>query len=87
MPMPRLKEMPPAFAIGVCVARTLHELDPKFLAALKSNVEAFREPQSGWTSTATADTLDIFYSILSDPEIFSPRPEPSPKVTRPGRKS
>jgi hypothetical protein len=78
-------QMPPGFAISVCVARTLHELDPKFLAALKSNVAAFRDhPRVG---AATTETLDIFYSLLSNPEIFSPRPDPPPKIKLPGRKS
>ena len=46
MPRPRIgpsKPMPPAVALSVCIARALAERDPKFLAVLRSNVEAFRE--------------------------------------------
>lgn len=71
MPRPRIgpsKQMPPAVALAVCIARALTELDPRFLAALRSNVGVFREHCG--PIGPTTDTLDAFAAALDDPEIF-----------------
>jgi len=65
------KQMQPGFVVAVCIARTLHERDPKFLAALKANVVEFQGSQP--RGEASWETLQTFYEALRDPEIFSKR--------------
>jgi hypothetical protein len=60
------RAIPPAVALSVCIARALHEADPKFLPALRSSVRDFRQSHH----YATRETLDQFLEVLDDPEIF-----------------
>jgi hypothetical protein len=73
MPVPRYpsrssgsKPLPPAVALSVCIARALHERDPKLLPVLRSNVVSF----AGSNHYATGETLREFLEALDDPEIF-----------------
>jgi hypothetical protein len=62
------KQLSPGFAISVCIARTLHDCDPKFLAALKANVAEFQKAQP--RGETTWETLQIFWDALHDSQLF-----------------
>jgi hypothetical protein len=73
------QRLPPAVALATCIARALHELDPRFHAALRSTVADFR-----WhdPSGPTAENLEIFAAALDDPEIFVRHPSEPPRRGR-----
>jgi hypothetical protein len=62
------RQIPPAYALSLCVVLALHKTDPKFLALLRSTVVDFQKTQpkdgSAW------ETLELFLHALYDPEIF-----------------
>jgi hypothetical protein len=62
------KQIFPGYVLSVCIARALHERDPKFLATLRSTVLEMRKSQP--QGEATWETLQAFHSALHDPEIF-----------------
>jgi hypothetical protein len=66
------RQIPPAYALSICLARPLHELDPKFLAVLRPTVADFQKMQP--RGEMTWETLGLFLTALNDPEIFVKSP-------------
>lgn len=66
--MAKSRMMPANLVLAVCIAKTLHERDPKFLDALEANVEQFlrTEPAGG----ASATMLASFQAFLKEPKII-----------------
>ena len=62
------RQIPPAYALSLCIALALHKSDPTFLALLRTTVADFQKTQPrGETSW---ETLSLFLAVLNDPEIF-----------------
>jgi hypothetical protein len=65
------KQIFPGYVLSICIARALHERDPKFLATLRSTVMEMRSSQLH--GETTWQTFEAFHAALNDPEIF-PQP-------------
>jgi len=62
------KQISAGYALSICIARALHERDPKFLATLQSKVLEMQKSQP--RGEATWETLEAFYQAMKDPDVF-----------------
>ena len=69
------KQISPGYVLAVGIVRTLDERDPKFLEALRTNLETLRagQPKDG----TTYETLSAFLAAMNDRDLFPPAPTPA----------
>ena len=66
------RQLQPGQVLAVCLAHALDKTDPNFLERLKASVLEFRRAQP--PAGISWETLQAFYELLDDPEIFRARP-------------